>query len=242
MIKIDYQDYINLIISQAESIKENYFQTRKTLIVKDMYVSLWYDSDTNEYLNGLQYKRQNELCWTWSNPKEFYEKYCNDKDLIFILYSFRQYGEPKLDKPKELKGIKQTASIDYIPKKCKCPMFILGDDVWIQHNDYFSPSMKVSPEDVGMPLGYLASKYCGKDKKNKFIYPDSWGDIVLRQQAWIKIENLIHRLKIHEFELDIVSEICRQQEKLHGFKENELCTTNMERFWEKVVKESKKYI
>ena len=152
------------------------------------------------------------------------------------------YGEPKLAKPKELKGIKQSFSVDYIFKKCKCPVFILNNDVWIQHKDYFSPSMKLPIEDQGMPLGVLAKKYLNKNKGNKFLYPDSWGDIVLRSEAWILVKNLIHTIKQDEFELNILNDIIRQQEKVCKFEEYDLCCSDMERFWEKVIKECKKYI
>lgn len=155
----------------------------------------------------------------------------------FEVYSLRMYGEPKLIKPKELKGIKQTMSIEYIHKKCRCPIFILGDDVWVQHNDYFSESMKLPSEDMGMPLGYVAKKYIGKDKRQKFVYSDAWGSIVLRNQAWICIHNLLKHIQGNRFQLDIINDIREQQERLHGFNEYDLCSTDMERFWEKVVNE-----
>lgn len=164
-----------------------------------------------------------------------------NKPLKFNLYSFRQYGEPKLPKPKELKGIKQLFTIDYIPKKCRCPIFIENDNLWIRHNDYFSPSMNLPNDEIGAPLDVLAKKYLDKDKSKKFVYSDAWGDIVLRQEAWIKLENLIHWIDRDVFELDILNEILRQQEKLHNFEEYELCCTDMERFFEKVINSTKKY-
>ena len=91
-------------------------------------------------------------------------------------------------------------------------------------------------EDIGAPLGNLAKKYLDQNKKNKFIYPDSWGDIVLRNEAWILIENLMQEIKDDVFEPDIINHIYRGQEKVCGFEEYELCCTTMERFWEKVVK------
>lgn len=41
----------------------------------------------------------------------------------------RFYGEPKLKKVKELNSIKQEFSVDYIPKKCKCQVFIEGNNL-----------------------------------------------------------------------------------------------------------------
>ena len=59
---------------------------------------------------------------------------------------------------------------------------------------------------------------------------------MLRNETWILIKNLMQEIKEDVFELDIINHICRGQEKVCGFDENELCCTTMERFWEKVVK------
>ena len=165
----------------------------------------------------------------------FFKDYKVYTSLRFEFYSFRRYGEPKLTKPKKLKGIKQIMSIDYVPKKCRCPIFILDSDVWIRHNDYFSEPMRLSLEDMGMPLGHVAKKHMDKGKRQKFIYPDAWGSIVLRNQAWICIYNLLKQIEENRFQLDIINDIREQQERLHGFDEYDLCSTDMERFWEKVV-------
>lgn len=167
----------------------------------------------------------------------FFEDYKVYTPIRFEVYSLRQYGQPKLTKPRELKGIKQVMSIDYIAKKCRCPIFIKDDDVWIQHNDYFSESMKLPLEDIGMPLEYLAKKHLNKDNRKKFIYPDAWGRIVLRNQAWLRIHNLLKQIHENRFQSDIIRDIREQQEKLHSFEELDLCCTDMERFWEKLVRE-----
>lgn len=156
-------------------------------------------------------------------------------NITFKIHSFRRYGEPKLPKPKELKGIKQLCSIDYINKKCKCPIFKQNNNVWIKHKDYFSPCLKVKTEDLGKPLNYIATKYIDKNTSKKFLYSDAWGSIVLRQEAWIVIENLIKEIRLNKSPIKIVQEILRQQEKLHNFDKYELCCTDMERFWEALV-------
>ena len=152
---------------------------------------------------------------------------------FFFFFFF--YGEPRLRKPKELKGVKQAFSVDYIPNKCKCGVFLNGNDVWVKHRDYFSDIMELPAEELGQPLGYLANKYCGAEKSDKFIYPDAWGSIVLRNEAWVHLKDVLLDIRTGMFELDIVNNICRQQEMACGFDEYELVCTPMERFWEKVV-------
>ncbi len=142
-----------------------------------------------------------------------------------------------MPKPKELKGIKQITSIDYIFKKCKCQVFIKGNDVWVKHRDYFSPLFIPSdPKDIETPLEHRLKKYFNGSKKKKFAYSDCYGSIVLRSEAWVIIENLVTETKNDVFELAILKEIVRQQEKAHGFKEYDLCCTDMERFWERVIR------
>ena len=160
--------------------------------------------------------------------------------LKFILYSYRIYGQPKLNKPKELKGIKQVFSADYIPNKCRCPVYIEGNNVWIKHKDYFSPSLKLPMEDIGAPLNVLMTKYTNKKKGQKFIYNDEWGDVVLRNEAWIKLENVCYWLQEGVFVLDILNELLRQQERLHKWEPYELCCSDMERFLERVLLQIKK--
>lgn len=154
-------------------------------------------------------------------------------------HSIRFYGESKLKKPKELKNIKQLFSVGYISKKCTCGVFVKDNDVWVKHRDYFSDTMKLPTGDMGQPLSYMANKYCNVVKSKKFVYSDAWGSIVLRNEAWICLKNLMVDINSGVFELDIISGICRQQEEICGFEEYELCCTPMERFWEKVVHQIK---
>lgn len=236
-----YLEYISKIkeLSEFESIVRG----RRVYKIEDKYVSLWVDELGNE-LNGLQYLSDDDgFFWKWSKPEEFCERYLNESNkLKFHLYSFRKYGQPKLSKPIELKGIKQSFSVDYIPRKCKCQIFVNGNDVWIKHGDYFSPSMNTLPEESGAPLDYLANKYAGKNKGKKFIYGDAWGSIVLRQEAWIQLKSLVYWIERDMFDLDILSNLLREQEKLHGWQEYELSPSNMERFIESVILQTKKHL
>lgn len=146
----------------------------------------------------------------------------------------RFYGEPKLKKPKELKNIKQEFSVDYISKKCKCGVFIEGNNLWVKHRDYFSQSIKYDEEDFDKPLEVLANKYCNKNKKAKFVYNDSWGDIVARNEAWICLEDFIIDVK-KKHPLELLPEILRQQEKACGFEDYELECSDMARMFEKII-------
>lgn len=158
------------------------------------------------------------------------------------IYSHRFYDEPKLSKPKELKGIKQAFSVDYILKKCRCQCFIKGNDLWIKHRDYFSEVQQPEPHELGMPLNYFAEKYMGKNRPKKFVYDDAWGSVVLRNESWICLHNLIPEIQSGRFQLDIINDIREQQEKYHDFEKYELVSTDMERFWENIVKETKKHL
>ncbi len=45
------------------------------------------------------------------------------------------------------------------------------------------------------------------DKKTKFIYSDSWGSIILRNEAWITIENLVAVIKMERFWERVIKEL-----------------------------------
>ena len=160
----------------------------------------------------------------------FFEEQSTTK---FYVKGFRRFGQPKLKKPKELHRIKPAFSVMYNPK-CACQVFIKGNDVWVKHRDYFSPSM-CEPEDYGKSLNQLCEKYMGRERPKKFIYEDAWGDVIARNEAWIKLEGLMDDIARGVFPLDIVANIIRQQEQAHSMETYELCCTYMERFWENTV-------
>ncbi len=155
----------------------------------------------------------------------------------FMVKSYRKYGQPKLKKPKEIRGIPQILSVPYNPK-CKCQVFVKENDVWVKHRDYFSPSL-VAKKHRGKSLNQLMEIYLGKGKKGKFVYGDSWGDIIARAEAWIELKGLMTDIRNKVFTPKVVSSILRQQEVVHGMRELELEYTYsgnyMVRFWEKVV-------
>lgn len=157
----------------------------------------------------------------------------NENEVRFEVVSFRSFKDPKLKKPKELSGIKQVLTVPYIPKRCSCPVFIKDQDVWMKHRDYFSPTLQVDPEDIGTTLVHRAKKYLGESRKNRFVYPDSWGEIVLRQEAWICFRGLIDCLG--EFPPHLVQRVLRLVEKEHGFEDLDLMCTNFERMIESMI-------
>lgn len=147
----------------------------------------------------------------------------------------RNYGEPKLKKPAELKDISQEYSVDYIPKKCKCQVFIEGDNLWIKHRDYFSGPIEYEEGDIGAPLEALAKKYLGSTKKNKFVYGDAWGQVIARNEAWICLEDFMIDVKKKHF-LDILSDILRQQEIACNLDIYDLECSDMARMYEEIIK------
>ncbi len=100
------------------------------------------------------------------------------------MYSSRRYGEPRLKKPKELRGIKRAFSVDWFPKKCRCQCFVKDKDVWIKHRDFGSVAL------YGKERERFIKEHGVKLPQN-FIFDDNWGAVVLRGEAWLLIKNLI---------------------------------------------------
>ena len=143
-------------------------------LYKDNADDLYYDIVEYQFMSNdsLVYP----ITFTYSNPAEVYELFFT-APLSCEVVSYRFYGQPKLAKPVELKGVKQSFSADWIPNKCKCQCVVKGDDLWIKHRDFFSESFRPPVEDMGAPLGYILEKYFPDLKRHTkdFIYADAWG-------------------------------------------------------------------
>lgn len=255
--ELKYMEYVNEIIDNSDGVV--YIKNKKHYLYKSemglIPVNLWKDKgfyfDSLQYIDGVYDKESKSIKafqgryvipmgWTVSEPKLFLDKFGIGRDIKFVEYSMRFYGDDKLSMPKELKGIKQWGSVDYIPKKCKCKVYVENDNVWIKHRDYFSSPMKIMDEDIGAPLSYLCKKYLDKNKSDKFVYPDAWGQLICRNEAWIKIENLMLFVRRDEDNSVILSRILRSMEKKLKFRDNELENSDMSRMFEKLIKDLKK--
>lgn len=206
---------------------------------KDPVDNTYYDyAQYTEYKN---YRFIEPVTKTMSTPKKVY-KLISLKSPEYIIYSHRYYDEPKLSRPKELKNIKQLCSVNFIPKKCKTPIFIKDNDLWIKHSDYFSFIWRPPiGEKIDMPISYYAKKYLNKNKKEKFVYPDGWGSIVLRNEAWIYIKNIIPMIQT-ENPTNVTKTILKLQIK-NSYSLHDLDSFNCEwsYYWENVIKEIRKY-
>jgi hypothetical protein len=143
--------------------------------------------------------------------------FTKEPTLSIEIIASRQYGEEKLTKPIELKGIKQSFSVDWIAKKCKCKVFVNPDkdNLYILHRDFNSVELH----------GH------GHQFRNKFIYNDSFGSVVLRGEAWLKLTGLKQDMRqgVATFLLPV-----RLAEQITGEHGN----CEWERFFEAVIKSS----
>lgn len=178
-------------------------------------------SDNGTLIDGCQYKRMikypqgysPEFLWSLSTPSKFVDVYLSESPALSIISS-RKYGEPKLSKPPVLKGIKPV-SIDFIPSKCKFQCYAKDGTAYIFCNDFFSPVFCPPAEDRGKPLSYIIEKYFGTTRSFKnFVYPDSWGSVVLRSQAYISISNIFSFITVY-------SKATEQIDAFYNFVRNE---------------------
>jgi len=118
-----------------------------------------------------------DFCKDFLVPKAEYTVLCMGK-------------KSEVKKPEALRGVVKFASVSF-EKMCQCQLFLNGQDLYIKHGDYFSPEY-CRPEDRGKPLVYRLDKYgVPHGNKERFVYADCWGAIVLRRVAWIRISNFI---------------------------------------------------
>ena len=247
----EYLQYIQKIKDLSIETKQIYKSGRLRELLKIpylngfMYIILF--KDNNCYYELLEYQVINNnaldfpITWTCiSDIPKFYNEVLTRKPINIKLYSFRSYGEPKLPKPKELKNIKQSFSVDFIPKKCRCQCFIKDNDLYIKHRDYFS---RVIGDEYGESLLATCKRFgIETNKKEKFLYADTWGSIVLRNEAWILIENIVPIMTMEETnEIELREELIYKFEKLNKIRRYDLGTT-WRIFFENVVKELKEYL
>ena len=239
-------EYISKIKQQSKFLG---YDTHNHEIYKCPYykgylvIQLAKDPDDNTYYDYAQYMEYKDnrfiepVTKTMSTPEKVYNL-ISIKHPEYIIYSHRYYGEPKLSRPKELKGIKQLCSVDFIPKKCRTPIFIKDNDLWIKHSDYFSSEWRPPEgERIDMPLSYYVNKYLHRKVGEKFVYPDCWGSIVLRNEAWIQIKDIIPMIKT-ESHINVARTILKLQAK-DNYSPHDLdsfcCEWN--NYWENVIKE-----
>ena len=127
--------------------------------------------------------------WNLTNPADFCKQFLFPQAEYVVLSSGKNHK-----KPQELCGIMEFASVSF--GKCKCQLFLKGDDLYINHHDYFSWSWRPPADDLGKPTTYYLKKYFGIARPEKFCYADCWGDIVLQNKAWLRITNFVPMVKI----------------------------------------------
>jgi hypothetical protein len=155
---------------------------------------------------------------TVMSRKEFVDKYISQSRRVhFVVVSSRKYGQPKLVKPLELKRIPPVFSVPFL-KNCSCQCFILGDDLWIKHMDWCSKEV-----------------YNHNHKfRKKFIYNDSFGCVVLRGTAWLKLENVVEMVR-KEHQLTSKAAILKAMAETCRVEYEDLCVGDWERFFDRVI-------
>ena len=240
----EHMQYIDLVL---KACKSRVCRDEEELCILDTAVGecrvkLLKDTDNNRYYDYIAYQMRDGGRYVFpssydiATPEIFVREVLQIRAMSFELISVaRSWREEKLVKPRELRGVKQIASVSMLGGKTRHGIYILNDDLYIRCGDFFSPSFR-KPEDIGTPLVYRLGKYFGVTKKDRFIYPDTWGDVVLRQSAWLKFANYIPTMRY--FTDKKMSAACCD------FMKNEYTGRDLDnewrRFFENVAKEIRK--
>jgi len=88
----------------------------------------------------------------------------------------RYYGQPKLVKPKECnnKNLLGSVRFSFGKKPVKCKVWLCNNLVYVLHRDWFSDFITF---DEAEKRGLI------KPVKNKFVYRDNFGGVLLRNEA-----------------------------------------------------------
>lgn len=90
----------------------------------------------------------------------------------------RNYGEPKLIKPKVCNNQNLIGSVIW-NLKCKCKVWKVENTIYVLHRDWFSNCID---SDNAVKMGII------KPIKNKFVYNDTFSVVVLRNEALLSFE------------------------------------------------------
>lgn len=139
------------------------------------------------------------------------------------ILSTRRYGEPKLKMPKELKGIKKAGSVPW-NSKCACPVYITPTHIYLKHRDWFSPYI---PIHEAVQAGII------DPRKNRFIYNDNFGSVVLRCEAWLRMP-----LSLLSSDLGLIPALglCLELERTLDMPESTLCNHDWQHMFEELIK------
>lgn len=166
-----------------------------------------------------------------------------NKMLRFIPVSEGRYGKPKLKRPIELKGVRKSFVVDFVSDagRCPCECYVHGNDLWINHHNYFFSYRWTPPEhDAGKPATYYMKKYFGMKKPDTFTYADNYCGVLLRSEAWIDLENMIPTLEYFTPQ-QIASRIWELLQEYYGWKAVKL-NPDWEHFLEDVSREAASYV
>lgn len=103
---------------------------------------------------------------------------------ISIIFE-RKWGTSKLQKPESIKG-KPDFNILYTATeqgKCKCPVYIIDDNIYILHRDWHSCAMKAQDFNEIYGTNIKTTK--------KFVYADGFKIVILRNEAWIEVKDIM---------------------------------------------------
>lgn len=220
-----YLEYINRMLSNAEICTtaersgSTVYQLRFNTSAGVCLAWLYQDNSDGKWYDFCDY----QLWKSGSTTVPIMKTMCDPARFCkLLLFPKTEYtvlccgGKP--EKPKQLKGIRQFASVSF-EGVCKCQLFLNGADLYIKHNDYFSPHVKTGEIDPRTYLEKTAVQIC---------------------HAWLRITNfvpLINLLNKLEAALTIWHMIC----DYHHWGKDEY-NFEWKRFLESVTDVTQQYI
>lgn len=233
-----YIQVVNKIISESDFLfdSDSYKKSKNGI---DIYFQFL--KDENDILPAVKYliRDKSKLIIsslkTISSLEDFYNKFFKENDVEYSILFFRKNGSKnKLQKPKDLIGVKKFANVEFW--KLKCELYRKNNDLYIKHKNFFSEFWSPPNDDIGKPTSYYLNKYFGGTTREKFIYPDCWSPIIFNNEAWIKFSNVfsLDYLSNYRCVYKILSDkFCER----HKFSQKEYYNSEWHFFFENVSKE-----
>ena len=122
----------------------------------------------------------------------------NYPPLAVRFLAYRVYGDPKLPKPKELKGMKPAWKCELMKKPVRIYEMPDGSLVVYFGNLFSRPMAFPDPKDMALPTSAIVAKYPerfenGRKNFKGFVYADAWCPIYERNEGYVVFEGLRER-------------------------------------------------
>lgn len=171
------------------------------------------------------------------------------RPLVCYLLSYRVYGQPKIHKPKCLKGLSPAWTCKVLGRVAK--VFERPDGALVVYFGalFCKPMVFPDPKDMALPTAALVAKYPerfgerGKRSFKDFIYADAWCPIYERNEGYVVFEGVRERCEDYvncytpSLSFDLFAKFAALSREDRGFCDISVCDDDIAAHYRRFVED-----